>query len=82
MAGSKYSPRLLLPCTAAGAQLGDIATATHGGLGTHFAMAVTARVTATDEVTVVVFNSGAETVDLCPRESSNRVVRAAIVQYV
>ena len=57
-------------------------TATHGGLGTHFAVSVTARVTAADEVTVVVSNPGEEAVDLCPRESSNRVVRAAIVQYV
>jgi hypothetical protein len=64
-----------------GAVLGDVATATHGSLLTHFGVMVTARVTAADEVTVVVHNLSGETVDLCPRQSSNRVVRVAIVQY-
>lgn len=62
-----------------GAEPGDIVTATHSGLGSqHFAALITARVSAADEVTIVVMNmGGGKALDIVAG-----IVRAAIVQYV
>lgn len=62
-----------------GAQPGDIVTATHSKLGAqHFAALITARVSAADEVTIVVMNMGGDkTLDIV-----DGIVRAAIVQYM
>ena len=62
-----------------GAKPGDIVTATHSSLGSqHLAALITARVSAVDEVTVVVMNvAGDERLDLV-----EGVARAAIVQYL
>lgn len=62
-----------------GARLGDIVTATHSSLGSqHLAALITARVSAVDEVIIVVMNVvGGEKLDL-----AEGVARAAIVQYL
>jgi hypothetical protein len=62
-----------------GAKPGDIVTATHSSLGSqHLAALITARVSAANEVTVVVMNvAGDAKLDL-----AEGVARAAIVQYL
>ena len=75
IAAGKFATKTLV---LRGAEPGDIATATHSALGsTHLAVLVTARVSAADEVTIVVMNMGGDgAVDLAAG-----VARAAIVQY-